>query len=482
MSGSGSLQAGQYHQHYLVLATLGTGGMSEVYLGYDFQAARLVALKRLAAPLAESERVLRSFLREGELLLRLRHPSILRIHELSRDDDGTAQMVLEYVHGLHVGRLLRRPGPVPVRTAVRILEDAAGGLGNAHRQGVVHRDVKPQNIIWKPQGRAVVIDFGIAQSDRPDEVDANLDALGTLAYASPEQRQGEPVDARTDVWSLGAVAYELLTGRRATPLGSRQEMLRSRSDDLPHLRELRPEVPGPLAELVTAMLEDYREERLESLTRVLVELGKMRASMDESLRELCFGTEIDRQLDLAFWSWDQGEGVRAREILGEVVRAVGPRDPARVHQLRARFAEQEGRPEVAREEYRKALDYAPEAVDLYLEHATLLLRMAKFDLLEELLESVPPGLRKAGPIVVLQNVQRQLPLVPPEVLERFGFQGVAVQLQRGISRRTETSPGGTPERRAGEVVTVPEGTFEEAQGFSTSPKRPTDHSGADGDP
>lgn len=464
MSQAQSLRPGQYHQHYLILATLGIGGMSEVYLAYDFQFARFVALKRLSAPLAGSERVLRSFLLEGELLQRLQHPSILGIHELGREADGTAQMVLEYVHGRHLGRLVRRSRRLPLRTVVRILEDAAGGLSVAHRGGVVHRDVKPQNIIWKPQGRAVVIDFGIAQSDAPGEAEARLDALGTLAYASPEQRRGEELDPRTDIWSLGAVLYELLTGRRVNPRGSRKEMLRARTDHLPLPSELRPEVPRPLERLCMSMLQDHREERLPSLTRVLVELGKLRMSLGEEQARLLFGDDADHQLDRAFWSWDQGEFQRAREILQEVGKGESPEVRARLHQLRARFHLQEGSPRLAREEYARALAETPLSVGLYLELGTLLLRMAKFDDVEAMLDGAPAELARVGQMVVLRNVCRQLPLVPGEVLEAFGFAGVAVQLQRGISRRTEDRDpeGALPE---------PGEAFELAQGFSTAPTR-----------
>jgi serine/threonine protein kinase len=459
-----SLRPGQYHQHYLILATLGIGGMSEVYLAYDFQNARLVALKRLSQALAENSRILRSFMLEGEFLQRLEHPSILRIFELVQEQDGTAQMVLEYVHGQHLGRLLRSSLQLPLRTVVRILEDVAGGLSLAHRGGVVHRDVKPQNIIWKTQGRAVVIDFGIAQSDRPEEAEARLDALGTLAYASPEQRQGAELDARSDIWSLGAVFYQLLTGKRVIPRGERRAMLHFRSDGLAPPSSFRRDLPRPLERLCLSMLEDHVEERLGSLTKVLVELGKLRLSLSEEARYLVFGDEVDHQLDLAYWSWDQGEFERAREILKEVGKGEDPEARARIFQLRARFMLQEGRPQRARKQYLLALEETPLSLDLYLELGTLLLRQAKFDLVEEVLDRAPERIQKAGQLVVLRNVCRQLPLVPVQILEAFGFEGVAVQLQRGISRKTEDrSQGLSPE---------PVEVFETARGFSTAPGFP----------
>ncbi|HET7252026.1 MAG TPA: protein kinase [Gemmatimonadales bacterium] len=220
------LTAGDRLGPYEIVAPLGAGGMGEVYRARDSRLGRDVAIKALPAEFAQDPERLARFEREARLLASLSHPNIAGIHGLE-EVAGHRHLVLEFVEGESLAERLAR-GPLPPEEAIEVCRQVAAGVEAAHENGVIHRDLKPGNIMLTPSGAVKVLDFGLAKGGATSASNPNLSAsptmthatgagmlLGTAAYMSPEQARGKAVDRRTDVWSFGCVLYECLAGRQA---------------------------------------------------------------------------------------------------------------------------------------------------------------------------------------------------------------------------------------------------------------------------
>jgi eukaryotic-like serine/threonine-protein kinase len=200
------------NDRYEMEKTLGEGGMARVYRGTDRVLGRTVAIKVLAGKYAGDESFVTRFRREAQAAARLNHPHVVSVFDTG-DDGDRHYIVMEYVEGETLGDLLRRQGRLPPDRAAAIAADVATALETAHETGLVHRDVKPGNVMLDRDGRVKVMDFGIARAAADDTLTQTGLVLGTASYLSPEQAQGMPVDARSDIYSLGCVLYEMLTGR-----------------------------------------------------------------------------------------------------------------------------------------------------------------------------------------------------------------------------------------------------------------------------
>src|SRR3954470_14037743 len=199
--------------HYALERELGRGGMAVVYLARDVRLDRPVAIKLLPPDLAAHDKLRARFMREARTAARLSHPHIVPIHAVD-EVRGYVFYVMSYVDGETLAERVANRGPLPPRETSRMLQEVAGALAAAHGQGVVHRDVKPANILLeRASGRAMVTDFGIARLAAATGETAIGELLGTPEYMSPEQAAGEAVDARSDIYSLGVVGFYMVSGR-----------------------------------------------------------------------------------------------------------------------------------------------------------------------------------------------------------------------------------------------------------------------------
>ena len=241
---------------YSVLRTLGTGGMATVYLAVQESLEREVALKVMAPVLAANADFCEQFLKEGRITAKLSHPHLVTVHDIG-SYRGTYYMASEY---LSAGSLRERlQSGLGAYDALNIAHDLASGLTYAHEMGFVHRDVKPGNILFRASGAAVLADFGIAKAIKSISSSTMAgNAIGTPDYMSPEQAQASPVDGRTDIYSLGAVLFEMLTGRKPYVASDPYAVA------LRHVTDPVPELPGPLEwlqPLIDRTMAKDREQR-----------------------------------------------------------------------------------------------------------------------------------------------------------------------------------------------------------------------------
>ena len=236
---------------YAVIRVLGRGATGVVYLARDPMLDRLVAVKLLAAAHAADAAAMERFAREARAAAAIDHPHVAPVHEVGRTDDGRHFIAMAYQEGETLRSRIAR-GPMPVDECVRIADEIADGLAAAHARGIVHRDVKPENILLGERG-ARIADFGIARV-AGDTITRTGAALGTAAYMSPEQTRGVTVDHRSDLWSLGVVLYEMLAGARPFDATGDALVHQVRHDAPPPLRERRPDVPPAIAAVVERCL------------------------------------------------------------------------------------------------------------------------------------------------------------------------------------------------------------------------------------
>ena len=250
---------------YRIERQLGRGSMGTVYLGHDPQIGRAVAIKTMALSRefegTELEEARARFFREAEMAGRLRHPDIVTIFD-ANEEDGLAYIAMEFVKGHDLLRHAQPARLLPVPRVLRILARVAQALAHAHREGVVHRDVKPANVMVDPETDSVkVTDFGIARITDAHRTRTGM-VLGTPSFMSPEQMAGRRVDGRSDLYSLGVMLFQLLTGALPHRSESMAELMRQIVNDVaPDVRSLRPELPEALANVVALALEKRTEVR-----------------------------------------------------------------------------------------------------------------------------------------------------------------------------------------------------------------------------
>jgi eukaryotic-like serine/threonine-protein kinase len=280
---------GQTISHYRILERLGAGGMGVVYKAEDLRLGRLVAIKLLAPEIGtggtpDTQMRRERFVQEAKAASALDHVNIANIHEIDETADGQIFIVMAYYEGESLKDRIGR-GPLPLDEATAITDQVARGLSAAHAHGIVHRDIKPGNIMVTTEGVAKIIDFGLAKLENVASLTGAGTTLGTIAYMSPEQARGEAVDARTDLWSLGVVLYEMLTGHLPFRGEHQGSMIRSILEDSPEpVSRFRPDLPEQLQAVVRRALEKDPQRRYASADEIIGDLGNYRARVAAPFR------------------------------------------------------------------------------------------------------------------------------------------------------------------------------------------------------
>jgi serine/threonine-protein kinase len=260
---------------------VGHGGMSTVYRAHDSLLERYVALKVLHQQYNEDEEFVERFKREARSVAQLQHPNIVTVIDRG-EEDGRQYIVFEFIDGDNLKELVVRKGRLDVRDALEIALEVARGLAFAHEHGLVHRDVKPQNVLLNGDGNAKVTDFGIARSlDVEHSVTQTGTVLGTSNYIAPEQASGKPVDAQTDVYSLGIVLYEMLTGEVPFPGESFVAVaMQHIQEPSPNVLDVRGDVPLRVAEMIDRALEKDPGHRFPTMDAFAAEIEANLAEID----------------------------------------------------------------------------------------------------------------------------------------------------------------------------------------------------------
>ena len=281
---AGAIRPGAIHGRYELLSLLGSGGMGKVYLARDTQLDRKVALKLLSGKLTRNGEWLRRFVREARAISALNHPNIITVHDVG-EFDGHHYIATEHVEGQSL-RARMQAGPLSIATALDLALQLAGALVAAHSAGIVHRDIKPENIMLRPDGWLKLLDFGLAKplqlaSADPDGVDTIPGVvMGTASYMSPEQARGQPVDARSDIFSLGVLLYEMLCGAAPFAGPTASDVIAAVLERTPPpLAQRAPGVPPGLDALVAHCLQKDRGQRPAAVDDLLAPLRQLQREL-----------------------------------------------------------------------------------------------------------------------------------------------------------------------------------------------------------
>lgn len=270
--------------HYQILEKLGEGGMGVVYKAIDTNLDRTVALKFLPSHVSADDIEKKRFINEAKSASALDHPNVCTVFAIEETDDGNLFIVMAYYDGFDLNKKIEK-GPLPLQEVIELSVQMAAGLQKAHEKGIIHRDLKPANIFITAEGTVKIIDFGLAKAANHGMLTKTGSTLGTYPYMSPEQAQGEKADHRTDIWSVGIVIFEMITGLR--PFKSEYESALIYSilnEDPPHVTSLRTGVPMELERIVNKCLEKNPADRYQRLEDLIVDLKRAE-------RELSGGTK-----------------------------------------------------------------------------------------------------------------------------------------------------------------------------------------------
>jgi len=279
---TGSMFAGRYQ----IIEVIGIGGMGTVFKAFDKKLNEEVALKLIKPHVASDKKTLERFNNELKFARKISHKNVGRMYELM-EDRGAYFITMEYVPGQDLRGLIKQTGQLTVGTAIIIAKQVCEGLAEAHRLGVIHRDLKPQNIMIDKEGNARIMDFGIARSLGKKGITREGIAVGTPEYMSPEQAEAKDVDQRADIYSLGVILYEMLTGQRPFEGDTALSIAMKHKSEAPrNPRELNPQIPDDLSQLVLKCLAKAGKDRYQSADQVFSELTEIEKGMPTTQKEI----------------------------------------------------------------------------------------------------------------------------------------------------------------------------------------------------
>jgi serine/threonine-protein kinase len=295
--------------NYKIIDKIGEGGMGAVFKGVDLMLEREVAIKMLRPELARQPNVVERFRTEAVTLAKLNHPNVATLHSFFRQDDDFF-MVMEFVRGRTLEDVIRMQGAMQCDKAIEFFCMALEGIDHAHKMGIVHRDIKPANMMLTETGSIKVMDFGIARVLGTDRLTKAGHLIGTVEYMSPEQVRGEETDARSDIYSLGILLYEMLTGGVPFNSTSEYELMRRQIEDAPTPpRTHAPHIPLPIEQAIMRSLAKKRAARYQSASEFRAMLmrrntGAVTAPLSDSAARTGFSTRPDQAMRVAAESAD----------------------------------------------------------------------------------------------------------------------------------------------------------------------------------
>ena len=259
---------------YEIIKEIGSGGMSDVYLALDTVLQREVAVKVLKGDMSDDPVSLERFKREANTLTKLSHPNAVDVYDVG-DEDNTHYIVMEYVKGYTLKQLIKRRGALPYKEAVWIMKQVSAALLEAHKNGIIHRDIKSQNILIKADGTVKLADFGIAVLNNTMQLTSKGAVLGSVHYLAPELAKGGQADMQSDIYSLGIVFYELLTGdvpyKEDTPIKIALDHV---NKNVPSVRKFNPEIPISVSNIVVKATSRNKSDRYENMALMLKDLNR----------------------------------------------------------------------------------------------------------------------------------------------------------------------------------------------------------------
>jgi len=271
---------GKTISHYRILEKLGEGGMGEVYQAEDLKLERIVALKFLPPELTRNPEAKQRFIHEAKAASALEHPNICTVFEINETVEGQSFIAMSYCEGETLQKRIER-GPLALDHAINIAIQCCMGLYKAHEKGIIHRDIKSANIMITEDEQVKIVDFGLAKLSGKTQLTGEGKTLGTIAYMSPEQARGELVDHRTDIWSLGVVIYEMITGQLPFKGEYEQAVVHSIINEIPYpLSGLRTALPIDLEKIVNKCLEKDPTDRYQHMDELIVDLRHLGAQSD----------------------------------------------------------------------------------------------------------------------------------------------------------------------------------------------------------
>jgi len=284
--GEGLTRGTTFAGRYEIIESLGTGGMGKVYRAYDNKIKEEIAIKFLKPEISQNEKIIERFSNEIRLSRKITHKSVCRMHDLN-EAEGTQYITMEYVPGEDLKSFIKRVGHLPPRKAISIGRQVCEGLAEAHSLGVIHRDLKPQNIMVDKSGNPKIMDFGIARLLKAEGITGEGAIIGTPEYMSPEQVEGKETDQRSDIYSLGVVLYEMLTGK--VPFegeGTFSIAIKHRDETPPHPRELNPELSPELSGIILKCMAKEKERRYQSALDLLRDLDALEKGTETTAAEI----------------------------------------------------------------------------------------------------------------------------------------------------------------------------------------------------
>ncbi|MCJ7589027.1 MAG: protein kinase [Candidatus Aminicenantes bacterium] len=276
----GTLFAGRYE----IIEELGAGGMGAVYRAHDTKLNEEVALKLIRPEIAADKRTVERFRNEIRIARKISHPNVCRTHDLG-EEGKTLYLTMEYVRGEDLKSLIHRTKTLSVGTTLAITRQIAEGLGEAHKQGITHRDLKPANVMIDKDGQAKIMDFGIARSLHGAGTTAEGAIIGTPEYMSPEQVEGKPADGRADLYALGIILFEMVTGRVPFEGETAFSIANKHKSELPPVpKKLAPQIPEGLSRLILRCLEKDRAKRYQTTEELISDLGMVEDALPTAER------------------------------------------------------------------------------------------------------------------------------------------------------------------------------------------------------